>query len=244
MVQNTNTKNAAAGTVADNSAKSAVTENPTAESMREEKRLATQPATVRWGDGRRADTDFAREQILDCACRCYAANTIYKTSMEHIAREAKVSRTTIYRYFSNRDEVLTGVLVRAIGDINQQIRSRVNDTASFAEFLIESQVLLVEMVPEVPLFAMFLQEQAAVMSRLCIGSADINALVTEYFRERFDAAKAAGEVREGIELGPLADWMLHISSAYLLAPTTVHGAGYEWRDVLRQFVLPAILRDM
>lgn len=198
---------------------------------------------VRWGDGRRADSDFAREQILDAACRCYAANTIYKTSMEHIAREAKVSRTTIYRYFENRDEVLTGVLVRAIFEINEEIRAKVANTKTFADFLIESQILLVEMVPKVPLFAMFLQEQSAVMSRLCIGSADVIALLTDYFKERFDAAKAAGEVREGVEIGPMVDWILHISSAYLLSPTTVRGGAYDWRELLKQFLLPAILRN-
>ena len=199
--------------------------------------------TVRWGDGRRADSDFACEQILDAACRCYAANTIYKTSVEHIAREAKVSRTTIYRYFENRDEVLTGVLVRAIFEINKKIRAKVADTSSFADYLIESQVLLVEMVPKVPLFAMFLQEQSAVMNRLCIGSADVSGLLTDFFQQRFDAAKAAGEVRDGVEIGPMIDWILHISSAYLLSPTTVRSGAYDWRNLLRQFLLPAILRN-
>jgi TetR/AcrR family transcriptional regulator len=197
---------------------------------------------VRWGDGRRADSDFAREQILDAACRCYAINSIYKTSMEHIAREAKVSRTTIYRYFENRDEVLTGVLVRAIFEIIEALRVKVANTTSFGDFLLESQVLLIEMVPTVPLFVMFLQEQAAVMSRLCIGSADVIELLTDYFQQRFDTAKAAGEIRDGVEIGPMVDWVLHISSSYILSPTMLRGGDYEWREMLQRFLLPAIVR--
>jgi AcrR family transcriptional regulator len=196
---------------------------------------------VRWSDGGRAESDFTRARILDAAYRCYAANSIYKTSMEHIAREAKVSRTTIYRYFDNRDEVLTGLLVRAVFEINEEIRAQVAGATSFADFLIESQVLLVEMVPKVPLFAMLLREQAAVMSRLCIGSADVNALLTSFFQERFQVAKTAGEIREGVELGPLVDWILHISSAYLLSPTSLRSGGYEWRELLKQFLLPAVI---
>jgi AcrR family transcriptional regulator len=200
-------------------------------------------SAVRWGDGRRADSDFAREQILDAACRCYQANTIYKTSMEHIAREAKVSRTTIYRYFDNRDEVLTGVLVRAVGDINDKIRARVAQIDDFGEYLVESQALLVEMVPQVPLFAMFLREQGAVMNRLCIGSVEVIALLTDFYCERFFAAQAQGKLRDGVELGPFIDWIVHISSSYLLSPTSLRSGGYDWRELMRRFLLPAILRD-
>lgn len=205
--------------------------------------MADSTSAVRWGDGRRADSDYAREQILDAACRCYAANTISKTTMEHIAREAKISRATIYRHFDNRDEVLTGVLVRAIAAITGELRDSVAHIENFGEFLIRSQVLLIERAPQVPLFAMFLAEQSALLNRLCIGSSDINALVAAYFQQRFERAQAAGEIRAGVELGPLVDWILHISSAYLLAPTTLRGSGLTWRETLRRFLAPAILSD-
>ncbi|MDB6060088.1 MAG: TetR/AcrR family transcriptional regulator [Verrucomicrobiaceae bacterium] len=198
---------------------------------------------IRWGDGRRADSDFAREQILDAACSCYAANTIYKTSMDNIAREAKISRTTIYRYFENRDEVLTGVLVRAVAEINARIRERVEPSETFAEYLVESQALLVEMVPQVPLFVLFLREQSAVMSRICIGSAEVAALMIDFYQDRFIAAQATGEVRTDVDIGQMIDWITHISSSYLLSPTSLRSGGYDWREMLQQFLLPAILNE-
>ena len=120
--------------------------------------------TIRWGVGRRADSDFAREQILDAALRCYQEKTAQKTRMEHIAREAKVSRTTIYRYFQNRDEVLTGVVLRGLHALVDEARDRIPEQASFADFLVEALASLAEQVPHSPVFNVLLREASAVTS--------------------------------------------------------------------------------
>lgn len=197
---------------------------------------------VRWGDGRRADSDFAREQILDAAWRCYQTNSIYKTSMEHIAREAKVSRTTIYRYFENRDEVLTGVIVRALHTLVNEVREHVSETATFAEFLVEALATATEAAPRSPVFSVLLQEQNAVMSRIYIGSADIIGIVNEFFLERFERAHRAGELRDGIEFPQLVDWLIHVLTAYVLAPSPLRGSS-EWRQMLYRFLVPSIVRE-
>lgn len=199
-------------------------------------------SAVRWGDGRRADTDFAREQILDAAWRCYNANTIYKTSMEHIAREAKVSRTTVYRYFENRDEVLTGVMMRALHQLIDDIRHTVVATDSFADFIVESLVCGVEAVPKSPMLALSLQEQSNVFNRIYIVSQETLAILVDFFSERFEQARRDGELREGIELLPLIDWLIHVISAYMIAPTAVQSAD-DWRKMLRTFLVPAVVRQ-
>jgi TetR/AcrR family transcriptional regulator len=203
--------------------------------------MATEALAVRWGDGRRADSDYAREQILDAAWHCYQQNGIFKTSMEHIAREAKVSRTTIYRYFENRDEVLTGVVVKATDALTQELREHVRSTDTFAEFLTETLVSVTELVPRSQVFQLMLGEPSAVLSRLCIGSADLQVLAENFFRDRFNLAKERGELCDGIELPQLTAWLLHVISSYVLA-NPLRNSGPEWRQTVRQFLLPAIVR--
>lgn len=204
--------------------------------------MTTGSLAVRWGDGRRADSDFAREQILDAAWRCYKANTIYKTSMEHIAREAKVSRTTVYRYFENRDEVLTGVVMRALHRLIEQVRNDVAETDNFGDFIVEALVSGVEAVPNSPVFSLLLQEQSMVISRVYIVSPETLATLVDFFRERFEQAKRDGELREGIELLPFIDWLIHLVSAYMLVPTGTQSSD-DWRKMLRTFFVPAVIRD-
>lgn len=204
--------------------------------------MNTGSLAVRWGDGRRADTDFAREQILDAAWRCYKVNSIYKTSMEHIAREAKVSRTTVYRYFENRDEVLTGVMMRALHQLIDDIRNAVVATDTFADFIVESLVCGVETVPKSPMLALSLQEQSSVFNRIYIVSSETQGILVEFFRERFEQAERNGELREGVELLPLIDWLIHVISAYMLAPTAKQSPD-DWRKMLRTFLIPSVVRE-
>src|SRR5882724_4467572 len=48
-----------------------------------------------------------RERILDGAARAVARHGLAKLGMHDVSRQAAVSRGTLYRYFPNRDHLLT-----------------------------------------------------------------------------------------------------------------------------------------
>lgn len=196
---------------------------------------------MRWGSGKKADSDFAREQILDAALRCYQQNTVQKTRMEHVAREAKVSRTTIYRYFQNRDEVLSGVVQRGLHALVNQVRDRVAEKSSFAEFLVEALSVAAELVPSSPVFGLMLGEASSVMTRLDVGSEYFFEASRKLFQHRFEAALANGELRDGITFQEFMDWIIHVAVAYVLAPPPI-GDPSSRRHMLWRFLVPSIVR--
>ena len=206
--------------------------------------MTTNSAAVRWGDGRRADSDFAREQILEAAWRCYKQNTIYKTSMEHIAREAKVSRTTIYRYFQNRDEVLGGVIVGALDVLTKDIGEQTKHITSFAEFLAEALSRAADQAPVSPVFSVLLKEEHATTSRIYLGSSDLLAIVINFMQGRFEQAQKAGELRDGIEFTQFIDWIVHVMLAYVVAPSPLRGSDSSGlKMMLWHYLIPAIVRE-
>jgi AcrR family transcriptional regulator len=59
-----------------------------------------------------ANTDDARERILDAAGRCIERHGIHKTTMDDIASEVGLSRPRVYRYFADRDDLLIELITR------------------------------------------------------------------------------------------------------------------------------------
>ena len=66
-----------------------------------------------------------REDIYGAALASFERHGVRRTLMEDVAREAGVSRPTIYYYFPDKDALVLEVIVRQVREIHRQIRARV-----------------------------------------------------------------------------------------------------------------------
>ncbi len=58
------------------------------------------------------DGNATRERILDAANAAMASHGLGKLSLEDVAREAGMSRQTVYRYFGSKDALITATILR------------------------------------------------------------------------------------------------------------------------------------
>ena len=63
-----------------------------------------------------------REKILQAAYGCFLKYGISKTSMSDIAREAGVSKSTIYYYFSGKDDLIIAILRKECNDLLARLK--------------------------------------------------------------------------------------------------------------------------
>ena len=84
-----------------------------------------------------AGTDVVGKRILDAAFEQFCLIGIRRSSMEDVAKRAKVGRVTIYRRFESKDKLVSALLWRetrtAIAKVEEAVKGVVNPEDRFVE---------------------------------------------------------------------------------------------------------------
>ncbi len=82
--------------------------------------------------------DSALAAILDAAVLEFAQHGIRRVALEDVARRAGVSRTTIYRRFASRDELVAAVVERENAALFADIAAELNRAGPQADYYVEA----------------------------------------------------------------------------------------------------------
>ncbi|MFM9033850.1 MAG: TetR/AcrR family transcriptional regulator [Mycobacterium sp.] len=82
--------------------------------------------------------DGATEAILDAALAEFDRHGIRRVALDDVARRAGVSRTTIYRRFANRDELVAAVMDRENARLFSEIAEELKTTRPQSNFYVEA----------------------------------------------------------------------------------------------------------
>ena len=108
-----------------------------------------------WSGDLPADSDDARQRILEAAVRCVSRVGVERTSTALIAREAGVSRPTLYAYFANREEIVVQAAEQAVLAIIVRLQEHCRGFASPADRVIEALMFAVEQIRSEPAMAVY-----------------------------------------------------------------------------------------
>lgn len=195
-----------------------------------------------WGDDRAIlDDEEARRRLLDAAGRCIVRRGNAQIRMAEVADEAGVSRSTVYRYFPGRDEVLLGLMLmrldKALDALVRSLRHPDDPVRSLPEMVL----VPVESVEGNPLNeALFAAESTAVATALEMGSEPIVELLLRHYEPLLQRWKLAGRLYDDLDPRSLVQW-LHTTTLFLLAPSWRHRSATDKREFVEQFLVRALV---
>ncbi|MCW0182258.1 MAG: TetR/AcrR family transcriptional regulator [Zavarzinia sp.] len=91
-----------------------------------------------------------RQRVLEAAIACVKQWGIEKTSLLDIARQAGVTRPTVYRYFTSREDVLSAALLQSAAAMAQRLIAHIEGEADPAERFVRAILFLLDDVPKEP----------------------------------------------------------------------------------------------
>lgn len=181
-------------------------------------------AGQRWGSNtRQEDQQSGRARILEAAMLCYRDQGVAATTIDDIARQARISRRTVYRYFPNKQTVIQAVVeLEALAFFDQLERAVRRHRKDFPAYLKRAMLYTIANGPQAPAHQLLMgnESNAAIASHSYIDSAAIRAAWSDLLEPPFTAALAAGALKDGIDFGQLVAWSQRLMMSYILFPAT------------------------
>lgn len=154
-----------------------------------------------------APSEELEERIIAAAYSAFERYGIGKTTIEDIARGAKVSRQTVYRYFTGKDDILDTICCKEAVKINSVVRKGIDRSMDFATVLTQALFIIItegnknsilRQVVDVPSFQAL---AASPKSRS-------HQLNLSYWKDMMERATARNELAGDLTLEEIVAWLI------------------------------------
>lgn len=197
---------------------------------------------IRWGSGLRADATSARNRILDAACHCY--KTIgSKTSIRSIAKEACISRPTVYRYFDTGHDILKALIRRTADEARLALLLEYRGQQTFGDYLIEALIRLFrdpELSAEIRF--MFQPDILPVLNEALLEDGDHLRSLSEAMKPFYSRSRGIPDTAQHSDIVLLCECFSRFTISYFTTPSPVCQSDEELRQLFRLMLSPLLQR--
>ena len=183
------------------------------------------------------------EIILAAARRCYLKDGIRNTGMREVAQAADVARSTLYRYYPSRDDVLVAVVKREMEAANTVIRRKLQRYDNPADIVVEGLLLALQEIPRRPILQAVFASEDDSRARRVIWESDIIVQFGERLLQHvMQPAQELGILQDRVRPEIMVEWVYRTLISLLTLPSNWTRSNQELRVMLHALLVPVLLR--
>ena len=188
--------------------------------------------------GNRPETEYeAERRICTAAFACFKRKGIERTTMSDVAREAGITRPTLYKYFRNKGDLLLTAIDREALDFAQAVVNHARGFSTLEARIVETIMYVVSEFPKSPNLALVLGDELGEMLRSRAFSDEATTVFSEMTAEPLiEVCPELAE--EGVEV---TEVMSRFAISMVLFPGRYGSDLDGLRALIKKRVLPGLI---
>jgi AcrR family transcriptional regulator len=189
--------------------------------------------------GALGEADAPVERILDAAADLMQLYGLTRWSMEDVAAHAAIGRTSVYRSFASRDDLVHAVLARELRGTVERITTAAAASPSVEEGIIEGALVGLAALRSSVVERLLQSDPATILPFLTTEAGPLVALTREMLTAQARAAGAAVDPEQAAEL---AEIVARLGLSFILTRDTVFPVEDDeaLRRALRRLLRPVL----
>ena len=188
------------------------------------------------------DMSETEERIIDGARKCFEGIGVANTRLGDIAKRAGVSRQTIYKHFSGKEDIIDRIGFLEMVKVNKVLRERIQRDLPFPDKLTHAIVASVEVSQENPYLRKVI-EDAQLMPRFPDKDVSLYLWQRSRWNNFLERAQKAGELAPDLDLDEVVHWILFSQLALMTAQDRSVLIETNIHDFVRRFIVAPLLNE-
>ncbi|NRQ37924.1 TetR/AcrR family transcriptional regulator [Nonomuraea sp. NN258] len=189
------------------------------------------------------DLDELRARILDAAYEQFCRMGIRRSTMEDVARRAKVSRITVYRRFTTKDALVEHVVRREFRRYFDRFLVDIEQAGTAADRVVLGFVSSLRAIRGNPLIGgLIAVEPDLVVPSMINDGGQTLAIVRQFVAGQLRREQHAGHVPGDLDIELVAELMVRVSASFLAIPSQIVDLDDDAQlaAVARRFLVPML----
>lgn len=189
------------------------------------------------------DRDDPHAPILDAAYDLFCRQGIQRTTMEDVARRARLSRITVYRRMVSKEALVEAVLLRDFRQYVDRFLSDIAGAQTVADRVVAGFVSSLRATRSNPLMTGLMTADPHSVAPSIVGEdGRVMAAVARFLAGQLRIEQRAGNIAAAVDVDVVAELMVRLSASFFLSPSEVIDLDDDQQvaAVARRYLVPML----